>query len=65
MKKTLANAKNKVVLTANHIHRNRAKYAAAVTAVTVGALVVRNQREFNEFLEERGLLDEYYQFEQE
>lgn len=55
IKKTYISSKNFV---------NRHKTAIVVTSLAVTTagtvLMVRNQKQFNEFLEEKGLTDEFY-----
>lgn len=55
--KTLKTAKN-------HVKKHRAKYAAAGTAIAFLALMRHNAKELNAFLEEKGLLEEYYYSEE-
>lgn len=43
-----------------HVVNNRAKYAAATTAVAFLALIHHNAKALNEFLEEHNLTDAYY-----
>lgn len=44
----------------NHVVKHRAKYAVAVTAAIALKLQMRTADTFNTFLEEKGLLEEYY-----
>ena len=44
----------------NHIHRNRAKYAVAGTLTACLALQITAARQWNTFLDEKGLKEEYY-----
>ena len=52
--------KNTLTTIENHVATHRAKYATAVTAITAFALSRRAVKQWNEFLEEKGLLDEFY-----
>ncbi len=44
----------------NHVSTHKAAYVAGAVAVAAIALQQRNQKVFNEFLDEKGLTEEYY-----
>lgn len=50
----------KITAIKEHLHRNRAKYAFAAGFLACYAITNRARNEWNEFLEERGLTDEFY-----
>lgn len=52
--------KNKLIAAKNFVVENKVAIATTATAIAAVALVVRNQKLVNEFLEEKGLLDEFY-----
>lgn len=56
MKKHLIAAKNFVV-------ENKVAIITSTAAIAAGALVIRNQKIVNAFLEEKGLIDEFYALE--
>lgn len=51
-----------------HVHNHRAKYAAGAatlaTATVGGIFVVARAKEWNEFLEEHDLYNQFYQIEE-
>lgn len=49
----------------NHIYRNRAKYAVVATLAVAGVAFVKRANEWNEFLDEKGLSDEFYKIDEE
>lgn len=53
--------KKAVLSTKNYVYRNRGKLVFAACLGAFSALQFRNSRLLNEFLEEKGLLDEYYE----
>lgn len=57
MPEKIRDLKNKTIL---HVHRNRAKYAAALTAVAFLKMQLHTGKEINTFLEKHNLLDAYY-----
>lgn len=44
----------------NHIHRNRGKYGVATGIAISGYLAVKRAEQWNEFLQEHNLYDEFY-----
>lgn len=56
----LQKLQEKAVALKDHIYSHRARYAALVTLAGCTALQLRNGAALNAFLEEHGLLDEYY-----
>jgi hypothetical protein len=52
--------KTKLARTKKFVSDHRVAIAVAVTLTACAALQVRNQKVLNEFLEEKGLLEEYY-----
>ncbi len=44
----------------NHVVSHKAAYVAGAVAIAAVALQQRNQKLFNEFLDEKGLTEEYY-----
>lgn len=57
MLKKIASTPKKVK---THVIKHRAKYAAAATAAVALKLQFKTANEFNAFLAEKGLLEEYY-----
>lgn len=55
---------NKLKTLQNHIYRNRAKYAAATTLAVCVAIRLHSAKEWNAFLEDHNLLDEFYKFDE-
>lgn len=55
----------KVVRTRNHIRHHRAKYASAATLTVCAYLAVKRADEWNEFLAEHDLTEEFYHFNEE
>lgn len=51
---------NKLIAVKNHVHRNRGKYAFAAGFVSCFAITQHARNEWNEFLDAKGLLDEFY-----
>lgn len=51
---------NKIAKIKNFIVENKVAIVTTATAVAAVALVVRNQKIVNEFLEEHNLLEEFY-----
>jgi hypothetical protein len=49
----------------NHVVKHRAKYAATATAVVALKLQMQTAKQFNAFLQEKGLYEEYYAIGQE
>jgi heme/copper-type cytochrome/quinol oxidase subunit 3 len=60
--------RDKLTALKTHIHNHRAKYAAGAatlaTATVGGIFVVARAKEWNEFLEEHGVYNEFYQIEE-
>lgn len=52
--------KQKAISVKNHVTRNRGRYGVAIGFTAGLALNRRNVRVWNEFLEEKGLTDEFY-----
>ena len=50
----------KITTVKNHIHRNRAKYAAAGTLIACLALQREIAKQWNEFLDEHDLKEAYW-----
>jgi hypothetical protein len=48
----------------DHVVKHRAKYAVAATAAVALKLQFRTANQFNTFLEEKGLLEEYYHLDE-
>jgi hypothetical protein len=48
----------------NHVVKHRAKYAVAATAAVALKLQFHTANEFNTFLAEKGLLEEYYHLDE-
>lgn len=44
----------------NHVRRHRAKYAVGATLTVVAYGTIKRAKQWNEFLNEHGLLDEFY-----
>jgi hypothetical protein len=44
----------------NHVATHKAAYVAGAVAIAAIALQQRNQKDFNKFLDEKGLTEEYY-----
>lgn len=57
--------KNKTANAMRHVHRNRAKYATLVTSVVFVKLMIAQANGWNQFLEEHGLTEEFYHFEED
>jgi hypothetical protein len=52
--------REKLTILKNHVSRHRAAYAAGATATAAGYLFVKRAQEWNEFLKEHGVYDEFY-----
>jgi len=52
--------KTKLIAIKNFVVENKVAIATTTVAVAAVALVVRNQKIVNEFLDEHGLTDEFY-----
>jgi hypothetical protein len=52
--------KTKLIAAKNFVVENKVAITATAVAIAATALVVRNQKLVNEFLEEKGLLEEFY-----
>lgn len=61
----LNSVKNVTTSVKNHVHKHRAKYAVVTTAAAFTALMMRNAEDWNNFLKEHNLYDEYYKTEEE
>jgi hypothetical protein len=59
-KAMLDTVKTKAVATKNFVKKHRVAIAVAATSTVWFALQVRTASEFNEFLKEHDLFDEYY-----
>lgn len=59
-KTVFKSVKNKVVSAKNFVKKHRVAIAVVTTTLVVGSLNVRNQKHYNEFLTEHGLLETYY-----
>jgi len=53
-------AKTAIIRSKNFVVKHKTAVAVAATAAAGLALVYRNQKLFNEFLTEKGLMEEYY-----
>ncbi len=62
MREKISNRTKKVV---NHVHRHRGKYAAAVTAAAFMKLSAKTAREFDAFLESKGIDPDEFWFIEE
>lgn len=54
------NVKNALSKTKNFVVQHKTAIAVAATATAAVVIIRRNQKLFNEFLDEKGLMDEYY-----
>jgi hypothetical protein len=52
--------RNKLNSIKNHVSAHRAAYAAGATATAAGYLMYKRAQEWNEFLKEHGIYDEFY-----
>jgi hypothetical protein len=52
--------KTKLTAVKNFVIDNKVAIIATTAAIAATALVIRNQNQINEFLEEKGLTDEFY-----
>jgi hypothetical protein len=57
MEKTMCNRINQLK---NHVYNNRGKYAMLSTAVVFTWIASQRAKEWNEFLKEQGVYDEFY-----
>ena len=55
--------KNKFNSIRNHFYRHRFAYGVATGLTAAGYLAMKRADEWNEFLEEHNLLDEFYKLE--
>lgn len=67
MRDKLSSVKERVSPVANHVYRNRGRYAFTAGAVAATYVLGKRDRvaEWNQFLEEKGLTDEFYALGQE
>lgn len=54
------NLKNKLIAVKNHINLHRGKYSALATLAVVTPLYLTHVKDVNEFLDSKGLLNEFY-----
>jgi hypothetical protein len=52
--------KRKIAFLVNFVQRHKVVIAVGMTATAFVLLIMRNQKQLNEFLKEHNLLDEYY-----
>lgn len=55
--------KKKLAFLVNFVQSHKVAFAVGLTATAFILLIMRNQRELNEFLKEHNLLDEFYALE--
>lgn len=51
---------NKLTSVKNHVARNRAKYGFAAGFITCYAIAYNAKKQWDEFLDEKGLTEEFY-----
>lgn len=55
--------KKKIAYLANFVQKHKVALAVGMTASAFVLLIMRNQKQLNEFLKEHDLLDEFYALE--
>lgn len=55
--------KKKIAFLVNFVQSHKVAFAVGLTATAFILLIMRNQRELNEFLKEHNLLEEFYALE--